>query len=451
MTRMLHLSDRRTVPEESNPYAGIWLKWSALSEAERVVCAGFALIPVWWVFGWSFLLFFLVLGVVVWDVRRHGGLQLGRPGPAVIAAAAFGFYLFISVLLRSQKLSVGPIFSTLSTWISFAVLLWYIESNRIRVRPQVVAWACGVAVLQMLLFWLVVHFVFQEPYFNPPRSLIGLVTDRGERYIRGAGNSNYLIPYWVGDKGFAGLVRFSFFFHGPEAFATVAGFMGLLALDLKRRSWSVLLFSACVFLLLLSGTRSIWLAFPAVLVVRYLLTYGRTSGVAALLGLLAVASFAVLSVPPLTETLFNASTGTVEAAGSFRADSTELRAKIYRRTLERLDEEPLFGHGVPGANVVPGFRYGNIYGPGTHSFLLGTLLYKNGLVGTGIFITFWASLILSFTRAGAAKPLCCLLAPLLFTLSFCVMELESVAVLPLLLVCAVLYESPISVTGGQHA
>ncbi|MBC8122372.1 MAG: O-antigen ligase family protein [Gemmatimonadaceae bacterium] len=451
MTRTLGLSNRQTVPEESL-YSGIWLRWSALSEAERVVCAGFALLPVWWVLGWSSLLLFLALGIVAWDVRRHGSVQLGRPGPAVIAAAAFGFYVLVSVMLRTPKLNVGPIFSTITTWTSFAFLLWYIESNRIRVRPRVVAWACGAAVVQMLLFWLVVHFVFHEPYFSPPRSLIGLVTDRGERYIRGAGNRNYLIPYWVGDKGFAGLVRFSFFFHGPEAFATVAGFMALLALDLKRRLWSVLLFSACVFLLLLSGTRSVWLAFPAVLAARYLLTYGRAWGAAALLGLLAVASFAVLSVPPLTDALLNASTGTVEAAGSFRADSTELRAKIYRRTLERFDEEPLFGHGVPGPNVVPGFKYDTVYGPGTHSFLLGTLLYRNGLVGTGIFVIFWASLILSFTRAGPAKPLCCLLAPLLFTLTFCVMELESVVVLPLLLVCAVLYESEsIPVPGERNA
>ncbi len=403
---------------------GIRLRWSALSQSERLVCLGIVLLPLWWLLGWAYMMLMLTIGIVVYEHLHNGGLRLQRPSLIACSALTYGLFRLVSIGLHLGELTPHLVLGQLNDWICCGLLIWYIQSKDIRVRPLVVAWACSIAVLEMLVFWLIVHFIFKEPSFTPSLSIFGLLTNKSERYVPGSGSGNYLIPYLPGDKALAGLSRFCFFFVGPESFAMLASYIGLLAFDIKNRWWSLLMVPACIFLLLLSGTRSAWIIFPLLVTLRYLWMIGKVWGPALLYFIIAVASFITFSLPPTTDLLSDSLTHTAKATSKYRADSTETRHKIYARTLDAVWNEPdqlLFGHAVSGSSVLPGYAPARI---GSHSFILGTLLYQSGLVGSGVFLTFWASFILWVYNTRTQRPLSSLLMLLYFSLTFLVMEIE---------------------------
>lgn len=446
MNQQLRLpeSPSQVAKHHQNLISGIWLRWDVLTPAERFVCISIVLIPLWWLMGWAYMLMLLVTGVTLYEILHDGNLRLKRPSLIAVSAITFGLYTIASRILNTELFTPSLILHPINGWVCYGLLIWYIQSKDIRVRLQVVAWAISVLAVQMLVFWLVIHFIFSEPNYTPSRTLFGLLASKNERFIPGLGNSNYLMPY-LRDKTIGGLSRFVFFFPGPEAFALTAGFMSLLALDIKNRTWSVSLFLVCVFLLLLSGTRSTWLAFPFIIGIRYFFTIGKVFGPVFLCTVMAVVSFATLSLPVVTNLFFDTSTSTVEATSNFRGDSTEVRHKIYERTLDAVLNEPdnlVLGRGVPGNTVLPGYAPAMV---GTHSFILGALLYRAGLLGTGIFVTYWTLLILWFYNTRVGRPACCLLVLLFFSITFATMELES-PVMPITLVCAVLREPTIRLT-----
>jgi len=83
-----------------NLFSGIWIRWQAMTVAERFVCANIILIPVWWVVGlYEYMALLLLLGVAVTN-GGNGELRLKRPILPVVALLAFGTYqLKNSVLL----------------------------------------------------------------------------------------------------------------------------------------------------------------------------------------------------------------------------------------------------------------------------------------------------------------------------------------------------------------
>lgn len=419
------LSPQREVKNDRSPISGIWIKWSALTQSERVVCAGIVLIPLWWVIGWTYTFLLVVLGIFSYEVMFQGSLRLQRPSLIVVSAVAFGLQRLVTEYINSPAYSLNALMYLINTWICFGLILWYIESKNIRVRLEVLAWACSVLVIQMLLLWIVIYFGFKEPYYTPPRSLFALLTNKGERFIPGSGFSNYLLPYWPDDKLPGGMARFGFFFPVPEAFATVVCFIILLALDIKNRLWSVLLFSSSIFLLFLSGTRALWFILPIVLGIRYVFIFGKVWGPSLVYAFIAIVSFVMLSLPPVTDFATETYTTTTETASNLRQDSTEVRTKIYTRTLDAIVSEPdklILGRGVPGPTVLPGYEPARL---GTHSFILGTLLYRCGLLGTGIFLTFWVSLFLKYYKTRETRPICSLLVILYITISFTTMDLDT--------------------------
>jgi O-Antigen ligase len=425
--------------DDTSPLKGIWIQWKTLTRAEQVVCVGIVLIPLWWILGWTWFLFALLVGIAIHDLLHHGSLRLKRPTLETIALLAFGFYFFINSNLKTAALSPSSLGLPISLWISGGLALWYIQSNNIRVRPQVMAWAFSISIVQMIMFWLVVHFVLSEPSYTPYRSLFALLTDKGEQFIRGAGNANYLSPYAPDDKGLGGFTRFSFFFSHASTCAMLVGFAALLSLDLKNRTWTICMMSACLFLLFLTQTRSAWLAFPVVLTARYFSTRSKV----VLFALIAAISFAALSFPPITN-LFDNYTEAIQATNNLRRDSSEVRGLIYQRTLERIPEELLLGHGINGPTVLPGFDAGRI---GSHSFYLGTLLYKSGVLGTTTFLIFLAAFFTWLTKTKTDRPICCFLVLLYIGLNLLVEEAETVTML-LVLLCTLLRESEIVPTRG---
>ncbi|MDF5724754.1 MAG: hypothetical protein PUP91_30705, partial [Rhizonema sp. PD37] len=421
-------------------FSGLLIRWSTLNQPEKVVVFAFLLIPIWWLWGWRLLFFFLLLGIVVYEYRQQKKVDLKFPSLAASSVILFGAYTLISVSVYAQlsnfTLSKNSIFSPIDEWICAGLILWYIQNKNIRVRLQVVAWSCSIIVLMMLVAWLIIYFGLQQAHFVPSRSIYGLLTDKGERFIPGLGNSNYLLPYFPTDKSLPGMVRYVYFFHGPESLALFVGFICLLALDIKNRLWSLLLFIASFFLLLTSGTRAVWVALPVVLFIRYFFQAAKLSGIWLLCVLIAIISYTTLSIPAVTDLVLNRVTNTTDATGNLRRDSTEVRAKIYHRTYEAIIEDSdslIFGHVLPGKTVLPGYAPAMV---GTHSFILSSLLYRSGLVGTGIFFTYWISLLWWLYQTRNTRPMCLLIFAL-FSLTFTTMEFET-TVMPISLICVML-------------
>lgn len=403
--------------ENESLFSGIWIRWSALTAAERLVCAFVVLIPVLWVIGITqYLLEVTALGIVVYEWRRHRKLRLKRPSLVVIALFAYIAYGFIDIFLLyfdaypSIELPPDVVIKPTDVVKLFLELLlpftiWYIQSNDVRIRLEVVAWACTVSVVQMLLFWAVIIFIFPTALDPPPLTLYGRLTGKNPVYLDGSGKGNYLMYFDEEDS------RFNFFFTHYHACAAYVGFIGLLAMDIKNRFWSLSLLGACIFLLVVSATRAVWVAFPVVVLIRFLLTTGRVAGAWLLFALLGIASFVTLSLSPVTDLVLNTYTDTTTAVNNVRQESSNTRSEIYKQTLEEIPDKLLFGHKVEGRSVEG--EEGNRLG--SHSLILGNL-YKRGLFGSGIFLTYWVSLNLWLYNTRVGRPMCWIPLMLLFSL-----------------------------------
>ncbi|MBD2293065.1 O-antigen ligase family protein [Anabaena sphaerica FACHB-251] len=424
---------------KSGLFNGIWLNWEALSQAERVYATGIVLIPLWWIWGWSYLLLLLACGVLVYEYRQKGRIELKPPHPLIIFLFAHSAYgIIVKILYGSAHphvtFNTRDFTGTLNDFIAPAILIWYIISKRIRVRPQVVAWAFSVLVITMLLFWVVIFFGWREAEFNPPRSIFATLTGKGAEFVFGAGGINYLRPYRTGDISIAGFARYFFFFPTPEALSVVLIFINLLALDIKNRLWKFLLLVPGIFLLLLSGTRSAWVALTLVMGVRFLLTTGKVWGKRFIFALIAIISFVTLCLPPVTNIILDTYNNSAKATAEYRGDSTDVRSEIYKRTIKEIqnssDIQFVFGFVEEGESVLPGYEPAKV---GSHSLYLGSLLYRRGIFGTAIFAGYWLSLIHYIYQTRVGRPHAPLLFFLALSLTFFVMSLEAV-LMPMILV-----------------
>ncbi len=426
--------------DHTSPLQGYGIRWKTLTRAEQVVCANIVLIPVWWLAGLYMFMPALILAGIIVRNRFH----LKRPNIAVSALLAFSAYTVLGStifdFLTTDTINPSGVFKSALFWFPLTFLFWYIQSNNIKVRTEVIAWACSVSVFQMVGLWLVFHFILGEPSYTNPRSLYSsLIGNAGDRYDATEGLSNYLILYFPHDKTIGGLNRWNFFFAYPEIFALVAGFMALIALELKQRLWQSCLLVCCILLVLLSGTRSVWIALPLVVSLRYLFATSKSRGLIVIYALMAIVSFTFLSLPSGTNMISNRFAATTEATSGFRANSTEDRRAVYEKTLERIPDNLLLGHWHAGPPAVPGgFALARI---GTHSFILGTLLYRHGLVGTGLFLTFWVGLFTWLYKTRQGRPVSCFSILLLYTMVSGVMEFGLVLAWMPILLCTVIRSS----------
>lgn len=418
--------------DEEELFCGIWLRWRALSAAERCVCALIVLIPLWWVLGIiPYLIFCTSAGVAVYEWQRYRTIRLQRPSLAVIALLAFYTYQCVETFLlyfdAHPLASLAPHINLRLTSLVESILnifalpglVWYIQSHQVRVRLSVVAWAFSVSVIEMLGAWLFSQFVLDNAYYQAPRTLWAILTGKPKLYYRGIGNSNYLNLYWHTDTAIAGLTRHYSFFYHASAFGHYVGLVGAFALDIKHRLWSNLLLVACAFLVGVSGTRTLWIAFPLVVLLHFLCSTTKIGGRWFPFALAAVVSFFCLSLPPINEWVIDTSMEMATSIAEFREASTESRAAIYIGSLASTFETPInfiFGHVVTGEG-----------GLGTHSFWIGTLLYKGGLINTGMFLTFWFSLLVWLYRTRQNRPTCCFSIWLLFSLIFVTQFFNNIA------------------------
>lgn len=432
---MTPILTRQNYPQPQIPpeklFSGILLRWSALTVTEKVVCANIVLLPVWWFVGiTNYMLPLLSLGIIFYEWRRYGRLTLKRPSWSVIALLAFYGYDYLDTFMvafdaywtidMSSGMVVNPNSLVKSLFqFSLPFLVWYVQSNNVKVRFEVVAWACSITLIQMLLGWLIFQFAFPEWINNPPRTLYAILTGKSKFTAGDVGGwGNYLAFY---DEE-----RVRFFFGHYQAAAAFTGFVALIAVELKNRVWSFLLIATCIFLIILIGSRSVWLALPPALFIRFFLTLVRLRLTALVFALMAIFSFATLSLPPVTNLIFNHFTDTASSVADARAGSTEARSKVYNATLKRIPDKPIFGHKVLGPPALEGPVVFVQEPPriGSHSFILGDLLYIKGLLGMGIFMTFWASLIVWFYETRRGRPMCWFPILALFTLQSAVTILQ---------------------------
>jgi len=471
MTQKLFKSVSPTRKAETNTlFNGIWIRWRALTAAERFACANIVLLPAWWVIGmYSYMPLLLLLGVALYEWRQHKRLRLRLPSLPVVTLIAFGVSGFVKVWftlnqVRAEGVSDISIFVFLPALLFWyiqsnsirkrpslpvialflfglyqlieivfafgkvqpvglsdiaihtfcpAFLLWHVQSNNIRIRLEVVAWAFTVSVIQVIGFWFASEFILPENIFLPPRlrTFWSLLTgDLGN--LDSINQPAYLQPYVFG-RGIGGLNRYSAFFIYPEFFGVVAGAISLIGLDIKNRFWSWLLFSAGVFLILLSSTRAVWVTFPTTVGLYYMFSsFEKRWGPAIVLGLIALLSFTILSVSPVTDLILDRFTQTAQSIDKVREGSTDNRAEIYSQTWKGIQEKPIWGHSTQGPQVDPYVPNGVV---GSHSFILGNLLYLNGLVGTAIFTVFWISLFVWLYQTRVGRPLSCFCLLILYT------------------------------------
>ncbi len=429
LTRQNYPQPQQQPPEKL--FTGIFLRWNALTVTEKVVCANIVLLPVWWYVGiTNYMLLSLSLGIVFYEWRRYGRVRLKRPSWAVIALFAFYAYGYLDNFLvffdAYPSIDIPPEFepnpnSLIKSFFPFAVpfLVWYIQSNNPRVRLEVVAWACSVSVIQMVLGWLMFQHAFPGWIDHPPRTLYAILTGKRKFTPEDVkGWSNYLAFY---DED-----RVRFFFSHYQATAAFLGLVSLIAVDLKNRLWSCLLLAGCIFAIILIGSRSVWLALPAALFMRFSLTLVKLRLTALMFALLAIFSFAALSLTPVTNMMFASYTDTASAVANARPGSTEGRSKVYKATLKKIPDKPIFGHKVEGPPAMEGPTVFVVNPPriGSHSFILGSLLYQKGLLGLGIFVTFWASLLVWFYETRRGRPMCCFPILALFTLQSAVTVIQ---------------------------
>jgi hypothetical protein len=414
--------------KENHPlFSGPWLRWSELTPSERFVCAFIILTPVWWFIGWTYNWFLITGAILSWQLWQGKGLMLKKPSWIVISGFSLHVYRSANSILNSST-DIKP-----SGWIGvmagicFYFIIWFIESNDIRIRIEVLGWAISALVVELLMFWVVAQLILRAPHFVPPKTLISQFLDRSDRYVKGDGASNYLLPYWPEDKLPGGFSRFGFFYPVPEDFGLISGSITIYSLDIKNRYWKAALFCSGFFLLFISGTRMAWISFSVICILRYVILTSKAWGISALFAMLGLSCFLMLSVPQITDTISNTFSETTQSTNDFRKDSSEVRAKIYKRTWEEIISDPdssklILGRGVYGAGVLPGFEPAKI---GSHSFLLGNLLYRQGLVGSLIFLLFWGSLVTKLFLERERRPMFSLLIFVFMTLTFPTMEFSS--------------------------
>jgi len=394
--------------ETDKVFFWFWIRWGALTVGERFVCANIILIPVWWAAGlYKYMTFILLSCVAVYEWQQHGEIRLKLPSTPVVALFAFGIYQIIQILLNYSAPGRGSVSSIFLTWFSYALLLWYIQSNNIRFRIEVVAWACTVSLVQMLGFWFLLQFVLPDSLFMPPKipTLFGLFTGKSAESL--------LAPY-QGDL--TGYYRISLFFYSAQFFALVVGCIGLVALEIKNRIWSLLVVLSCIFLIYLTLSRAVWIAFPIAVWLRYLFSsYGQPRNRPIMFALMAVASFTILSMPQVTNLLVDSYKALTPSVTEFRSGSTQVRAEIYRQTWNAIQENPIWGHVGKGNLINSSVGDANVVG--SHSVILGNLLYGTGLVGTGIFAVFWISLFMWLYKTRAGRPLTCFCVLIMFTIA----------------------------------
>lgn len=416
-----HYHDPHSPPQKL--FSGVFLRWQALTDVEKIVCANIVLLPVWWLIGLTnYILLSFALGILAYEWFCHGRLSLKRPSWAVIALFAFYAYDTLDTLMvfldayPTIDIPSGSVVTAnhvIKSFFPFSIpfLVWYIQSKNIQVRLEVIAWACSISIIQMFLGWLIFQFAFPSWIDNPPRNLYAILTGKNSFTPGDVGGwTNYLAFY---DED-----RVRFFFGHYQAAAAFLGFVGLMAVELKNRIWSCLLLAGCIFLLILIGSRSVWLALPAALLLRFAITLVRLRLTAIALACLAIFSFATLAVTPVTDIIFATYSDTASAVANARAGSTEGRSKVYQATLKKIPEKPLFGYKVLGEPALGGPVVFVAEPPriGSHSFILGDLMYKKGLLGLGLFTTFWLSLLSWFYQTGRNRPMCWMPILALFTL-----------------------------------
>jgi O-Antigen ligase len=380
----------------NNVFSGIWINWKRIALPEQVVCLGILLIPLWWIIGWSYIPLLWVFGISAWEILNHKKIRLEMPSISAIALLLFSFHRILSYALNSPELAPRALVDPLLFWGCSSLLLWYIESHKIRIRLEIIAWALSVVVCMMLLFWLFFHFVIGEKFFIPTPNLVGLFLDKSSYNTSKLGSiGNFLVPYAYGNPGVGGLLRYNFFFTHPTVASFIIGFTGLVVLDVKNRYWSFSILTICSFLIVICQTRNAWIALPITLIFRWLHINFSKKNLSLLLALIALIFFLIFSVPHITNFVSDSYINLVNSTISFRKDSSEVRNLIYQRTLEKILEEPsLIGYGVNGPTVLPGYEFAGL---GTESFILGSLMYKSGLIGTGIFAIFLISFLFSIT------------------------------------------------------
>ncbi|MEM8715228.1 MAG: O-antigen ligase family protein [Cyanobacteria bacterium P01_A01_bin.3] len=378
-----------------------------LTREEWFACLSIVALPVWWIAGLLYylpsLLLAAVLGRELWATQR---IQWSRPHLAVLFLLGFGCYQVGHLLAISADLS-DLVRAIVTTFIP-AGWIWYIQSRAVRLRLPVIAAALSLLMLEMLALVALLELPTAQQMFWPSSIPTLYAIALGKTSEINA--SFYLVPYWPHGNG--SLFRYVLYFIYPELLGLISGAIACVALDIRpidRRTavWKWSMFALALLFILLSGTRIVMAAMLPILGLRWLWSnWHRRSFRTLAFTAAAIMAFGLLVLPSGHEFLASHVTGTLTSANEFRADSSSLREEIYRQTWRAFVDNPIWGYAVKGESVDPYISFAVL---GSHSFILGNLLYTNGLAGSSLFVSFWALILRWLYRTNAmqlSSPLC---------------------------------------------
>ncbi|MEM9567833.1 MAG: O-antigen ligase family protein [Cyanobacteria bacterium P01_E01_bin.34] len=408
MTKLSSPSSMRTLPMGGHiRLLGLPFALPQLTIEEWFASVNIVALPVWWIAGLLYylplLLLVAVLGRELWTTKK---IQLSCPQLAVLFLLGFGCYQVGHLLVISADLS-NIVRAIVTTFIP-AGWIWYIQSRAVRLRLPVVAAALSLLMLEMLVLVTLLELPTARQVFWPPSipTLYALALGKTSEINA----SFYLVPYWPHGNG--RLLRYVLYFIYPELLGLMSGAFACIALDLRpidlrTAVWKWSMFALALLFIVLSGTRIVMAAMLPLLGLRWLWSnwHRHSFRTLAFTGA-AIMAFGFLVLPIGHEFLASHVTGALTSANEFRADSSSLRGEIYRQTWMAFVDNPIWGYAVKGESVDPYISFAVL---GSHSFILGNLLYTNGLAGSTLFVGFWALMLrwLYLTSAmQPASPLC---------------------------------------------
>ncbi|MGK7910103.1 MAG: O-antigen ligase family protein [Synechococcus sp.] len=364
-------------------------------------------LPLWWIAGLLYylplLLLVTVLGRELWTTKK---IQWPRPHLAVLFLLGFGCYQVGHLLVISAD-SSNLVRTVVTTFVP-AAWIWYIQSRAVRLRLTVIAAALSLLMVEMLALVALLVLPTAQEVFWPPSiptlyaSVLGKTSEINASF--------YLVPYWPHGNG--RLLRYVLYFIYPELLGLISGAFACVALDLRPTDsrtviWKWSMFALALLLIVLSGTRIVMAAMLPILGLRWIYSNWHRHSFRTLVFTVAAAmAFGFLMLPSGYEFLSSHITGALTSANEFRASSSSLRGEIYRQTWNAFVDNPIWGYAVKGESVDPYISFAVL---GSHSFILGNLLYTNGLAGSALFVGFWALMLRWLYRTSAmqpASPLC---------------------------------------------
>jgi len=352
------------------------------------LCLAVLLIPLWWILGFRFFIFHLIVAIAFIKVLNHRkkGDRFRIPFEIYILFVFFVLYL-IAILINIKNIPFPRIvgsFNNLSFWIlgALIILIFYNSTGKIDLNRFLKVFPItGVLYGLFVILAISVGFITQKTIVFQS-VLLKLLPDKWAEVIASKaillGTSLNLV--FVGEDR----IYTRSFPRSPgfNIYGTALGLSMIVIIVLtfvyfkkvgKRKGWAIILMLEIV-ALVFSLSRTSVVGFGFALVIVFALLNLKKSSILKIIPVVLIFLIVfLLIIPPkkISEALFD-----------FRKGSSIWRARLYGLTLEQANKKPVLGFGFkPRTEDFP-------VPIGSHSTYIG-VIYRTGFLGFVVFCLFW--------------------------------------------------------------